>query len=245
MRLGIKTFGERKPIDLFRKKADFFEIMALDDVDYSFLEEFDTEIVVHAQHQGFGVNLADKTKRGMNLTAIKIAIKLADIFNSKKIILHLGTLENENCSIENSQTFLKEIAESRILIENLPFRNENSSEYLFSTPKEMRSFLAKTKCGFCFDINHAIRSALEHGKPPYSYIKDFIKLNPAHFHIGGQKLSGEDHISFLDSDIDLGKILSLLPRDAEITLEVTTDLKKIEYDLKFIGKIIGELGLEN
>ena len=87
MKIGVKTFGDSDFLKHFENKADFFEIMAIKGNDYSFLKKFSLPCVIHIEHQKFGINIADKTKQKINLESINYAVKIADMVNSKKLIL--------------------------------------------------------------------------------------------------------------------------------------------------------------
>jgi deoxyribonuclease IV len=236
MKLGVKTYDSMNFLEYFQDKCDFFEVMAIETVDYSFLKNFSKEVVIHAQHEGFFINNADKTKETKNLISLDFARKLADNTKSKKIILHPGIIENKDCSEENSINFFKNIKDKRILIENCP----NIENFLLSTPLKAKEFLKQTNRKLCLDINHAIVTARYEKTNYLDILGEFIKLKPSHYHLSGQNLeSGEDHLSFEDgSDIDLTEIFKLLPKNAEITLEVSKDIKKTENDLNLIKKYI-------
>jgi len=235
MKIGVKTYCNKIFLKHFDDKADFFEVMALEGKDYSFLREFSKPIIIHAQHQLLGVNNADKTQRTKNISSLQFAISLANQNKSAKIIVHPGNIINKNCSKEESISLINSFKDKRMLIENMPC----PEEYLCTTPEEMSEYLKETGKGFCFDINHAISAALILKRDPFKMIKNFLKLKPSHYHLGGQKLTTNEegqHLSFKDSKIDLDKIMKLIPKDAEITLETTTDIEKTEYDLDFIRK---------
>ena len=236
MKIGIKTFEYFPELRSFDKKIDFIEIMAIEDKDYSEFKTFNIPIVIHCQHQAWGVNLADKTKYLRNLKAINYAIKIADMLGAKKIIVHSGELINENCSVENSLKFLEKFNDSRILIENLPLQNPPIS--LCSSFENTQDYLKKSGKGFCFDINHAIIREIGNKEAYLRIIKKFITLNPQHFHFGGQDLNYKSHLNFKDSVLDIKKILSLLPNNAEITLETTIGLKDLKEDLAIIRGFI-------
>ncbi len=243
MKIGVKTYNSEKFLKHFENKADFFEIMAIQKNDYSFLKKFSLSMVIHAEHQGFGTNIADISKKKSNLKSINFAIKLADTVNSRKIIVHPGAIkkENPNYSEENAVNFLHEINDDRILIENLPKKYKQPDIILCSTSKEVKTFIKKTKSGFCFDINHAI-GYVNSFKGDYGILKEYIKLNPKHYHLGGQIInSEEEHLCFRNSNLDLKKIFKYIPKNAEITLETETDIKKVEDDVKIIREIIKNL----
>lgn len=239
MKIGVKTFDNEKFLDYFIDKADFFEVQAIQKNNYDFLKKYKIPIVIHSEHIGFGINSADKELFKKNLESINFAIKLADYCNSKKIIIHPGIIENNKCSKQESINFIKNIDDKRILIENLPSADKGSTCTL---PEEMKEFLLQTKKGFCFDINHAIQSAALSNIDYINVLKELLKLNPKHIHLGGQSIKlNKTHLKISDSDIPLKKILSFIPDYAEITLETTRDIKEVEEDLKLVRKMISEL----
>ena len=217
--------------------------MTLQGQDYSFLKHFSLPIVIHAEHQIFGVNIADLTKHEHNLKSISFAIKIADLTGAKKIILHPGVIKNKDCSMKNAINFLREIGDERIIVENLFKRGDKELNFkgLCGTSGETKRFIKKKGIGFCFDINHSLEG-IKNFKGNYDFIRKYIKLNPSHYHIGGQKMNAsEGHLYFKNSELDLKKILSYYPQDAEITLETGVDEKLVEEDLETIRKISEEL----
>lgn len=240
MKIGVKTYDNEKFLDSFTEIADFFEVQAIQKNDYSFLKKYSIPIVIHAEHYDFGVNYADNSKRDFNMKSINFAIKLADLTNAKKIIVHPGNIEKTNsfCSKGNAINFLNEINDKRILIENLPVKENNPlvSSLCFS-PEQIKEFVNLAGKGFCFDVNHALI-----GKIPgdYGFIRKFVKLNPGHYHIGGQKDNSltDSHLPLNDSDLNLHKILNQYPKDAEITLETKPNIKDAEKDLEIIKEVV-------
>lgn len=245
MKIGVKTWDSKDFLEPFKDKVDFFEIMAIEKNNYNFLKEFNLPIVIHAQHRGFGVNNADKTKIQKNLDSINFAIKLADTYNVKKIIAHPGELDSENSSIEQSIDFIKNIKDKRVIVENIPLQNV----YRFGAkPEEIKEILKETKKGFCFDINHAIATAITLNQDYYQYIKEFLKLKPIHYHFGGQITKNlslpekeREHLALAESDFNIKEVLRLIPKDAEITLETSTDINKTLDDVRIMKEIMKEL----
>lgn len=236
MKIGVKTFDNPNFLKHFEDKVDFFEIMALQKNDYSFLKKFSLPMVIHAEHQVYGVNPADSSKKEFNLKSINFARKIADLVNAKNIVVHPGDLKNENCSEENSIDFFNELNDERICIENLPLKTDYKK--LCHWPEEIQSFTKKTGVKFCFDVNHFIKSPTKFDGD-YSFVKKFIELNPAHYHLGGQRISdSKEHLCLADSEIDLKEILSYYPKSAGITLETEVDIKKVEDDVERIRKFI-------
>jgi endonuclease IV len=251
MKVGIKTHDVGDFLKNLEKNIDFFEVMAVQEKDYSFAKNISVPIVIHAEHQGFGVNPADSTKKEKNLKSINFAKKFADSVNATKIIVHPGEIEkgNKNCSIKNAINFFKEINDGRILVENLPKYQNSENKSLCRTPHQIKQFMKKTNVKFCFDINHAMECMEKFEGKNYNFIKKYIKLNPAHYHIGGHNFKEmKSHLSLLNSDLDLKKVLKFYPEDAEISLEVAVYLKKetdaleLEKEVRIIKKAISELG---
>jgi len=236
MKIGVKNYGDLNYFRALNDKADYFEIMAIPGKDYSYMDEFDKPIAIHAQHEGFGINIADKSKVDKNLESINFAISLADRFNSKVIIQHPGKIDDKNCSEEQAISFLNSIKDKRVIIENVTFVKNR----ICVTPENISKFMKKTGKGLCFDVNHAIVTALELKKDPYEYLREFVKLKPSYYHIGGQKMSlgaNGTHFSFKNSDIDLEKIMKILPKNAEVTLEVSMNAEDTKYDVDLIRKL--------
>ncbi len=236
MKIGVKTFRDKDFLKLFEKDADFFEIMAVEDTNFDFIREFSKPWVVHSRHERFGLNNADKQKREENIKSLKSAISLADKCKADKIIVHPGINFNTSCSEEEFVSLISSFNDKRLLIENLPL----NEDCFGATPDDMSRLMKKTGLGFCFDINHAIETALTLKKDYLKMLREFIKLKPAHYHLGGQKLNGDrkTHLSFKESEINLREIFDLLPKDANITLEVTTDKDKTAKDVAIIKKFI-------
>jgi len=244
MKIGVKIYNEEHFLKYFKDKADFFEVMALQKNDYSFLKKYSLPIVIHAEHHSNGVNPADLSIKNDNLKSLNFARNIADIAKAEKIIFHLGGIEKNNpyCSIENAVNLIREVNDERILIENLPQLDEMPSyTRIAQTPEEIKKLMKKTKSGFCFDINHALRN-IKNFDGDYNFINEYIKLKPKHYHIGGHVFNPqEDHLSFEKSSLDLYKIFSHYPKDAEITLETEPDMYKIEKDLKIVREAIDSL----
>lgn len=236
MKIGVKFYDYEPEVEYSKKNADFIEIMAIEGHDYSKFEDFPVPIVIHCQHDSFGVNNADKSKYDRDLRSINFALKVADSTNAEKIIVHPGELKNNDCSEENSIDLIKNIKDKRIIIENMP--QLGKFKHLCSTPKEMKGFLTKTNKSFCFDVNHAIQTATDLKINYMDLCRKFLKLNPKHFHLGGQKKNGKTHLSFSESEYDFKNILELMDKDSEITLETDIDKMKVRNDLKFIRSII-------
>ena len=141
MKIGVKTYNNPEFLKELENKVDFFEVMAIRNNNYDFIKEFSLPIIIHAEHQSFEINNADKNKIDLNQESINFAIKIANSCNAKKIIIHPGTTNNNTSSKEQAINFLKNFNDTRILIENLISSN-NSLGY---SPNEIEEFMIKTK----------------------------------------------------------------------------------------------------
>lgn len=244
MKFGVKTYRHKEFLDYFVGKSYFFEVQAIQTVNYNFLQKYvklKIPIVIHAEHFKWGFNPTDKTKKEFNLKSLNFARKLADKTKAKKIIIHPGRIINKSCSKEQAIKFFREINDKRILIENL-----TPNAHGFFTPKEIKEFITKSNKGFIYDLSHSIATANQLKKNKLKFIKDFLKLKPKHFHINGQNYNSprDQHRSFKTAQHQMPnfkKILKLYPKDAEITLEVTPNIKNTAYDLNFIRDFVKNL----
>ena len=123
MKFGVKNFDDEKFFDYFVGKADFFEVQAIRGNDYSYLQKYVEKgipIIVHAEHQGFGVNHCDPKKERVNLESIAFSRGLADKVNAEFIIVHPGRIYDKDCSLAYFIKTFQKINDPRIVIENLP-----------------------------------------------------------------------------------------------------------------------------
>ena len=195
---------------------------------------------MNTEHKlSYYINNSDKTKYNQNIASVILGQRVADMMNSERIIVHPGEIINDNCSKENAIEFFKGLDDDRILIENMPGYGRAGYK-LCTTPEETKEFLEKTGKKFCFDINHAISTAISNKQDYIEVIKEFLKLNPVHFHLGGQKIIREEksHLCFNESEIDLKKILALLPKGAKISIETSAELGKLMMDLKYLKEVV-------
>ncbi|MFH0831651.1 MAG: TIM barrel protein [archaeon] len=237
MNLGAKIFGikDKKFLDEVAGSIDFIEVMAIRSQNYDFLKDYEKKIVIHAEHQLFGINPADSAKYSKNLKSIEFAMNLADSLNAKKIVCHPGAISNSSCSEEIAINFFRKIDDRRILVENLPPLNYQGRAInsLCSVPEKTENFLKKTGKNLCLDISHAILSALARNKTDYNeFIKPYLELNPAHFHFSDILLEKKrDHLHLGEGNLDIGYYRKILPKNADITLETRNKASKLLDDI--------------
>ena len=186
--------------------------------------------VIHAPHSLHGVNLADAANSAANAKAFDEVKRFADMLVASKIIVHGGwCLENGNPATALAQLIaqLKPLADERFLIENKPYLPINNlpRRLVGSTPDEIRSVLAAVKCGFCLDIGHAVASANAHAADWRVWLADFLSLRPAMFHLSDIHADSklDQHLHFGTGTLPLADVVSLLPRDANVSIETKRD----------------------
>ncbi len=205
-------------------------------------KSLDIPFIVHAPHWRDGINLASKKDKEKNLFLIKEAQKYADSLCADKIIVHPGIAGD----IKETMRQLREINDDRILIENKPYYAlDNGLICNGTTPEEIKFVMLETGVGFCFDIGHGICSGNGHKVEPYGFIADFLTLNPAMYHLsdGGSSDFHDQHKHLGFGNYDFGRILSLLPPDAIITVETVKDssanLDDFIRDINYLRKYEG------
>lgn len=237
MNFGVKSYDKEEFFDYFIDKADFFEIQAIRENDYSFLKKYvkkSIPIIIHAEHHSFGVNHCDPKKEEINLESIRFAQKVANEANAKFIIVHPGRIADNDCSIDYFIKTFKKINDPRIIIENLPQCKRVNYITKASTPAEIKFIMDQLNCGFCFDLNHASETLENNRENLFNLFNEFMSLKPVHFHLCGEKDKGHiSHINLRDSELDINLVKQLLPKNANITLEVSIDKNEVEKDLEF------------
>lgn len=200
--------------------------------------------IIHCPHSAHGFNLAKKEKQENNRKIFEEVKKYADALDAQYIVIH-GGMDGD---IEETAIQLALLNESRALIENKPFvalPNRIGGEYCRGyNIDEIKTVIDTAKCGFCLDFGHAICAANSLNQDPYEYIEEFLKLNPQMFHL----TDIEDITSIYDShphlgegELDIARILKLIPNEAKITVETIknskTDLDDFINDFEVLKRI--------
>lgn len=193
-------------------------------------KDLNLPFVIHAPHSLHGVNLADAANSAANAKAFDEVKRFADMLGAGKIIVHGGWCpEDDDPAIAIAQLIaqLKTLADERFLIENKPYLPINNLPRMLvgSTPDEIRSVLAAVKCGFCLDIGHAVASANAHDADWRAWLADFLSLRPAMFHLSDIHVDSkiDQHLHFGTGTLPLAEVVSMLPRDANVSIETKRD----------------------
>jgi sugar phosphate isomerase/epimerase len=234
MKLGLKIFNKEdyEKIRPLFDEIDFLEIMAIEENDYSFLKEWKKPIIIHCMHQGFGINFANPMVFSQNRSALKFAIKLADEFDSKYIVVHAGEKESGFCAEENITHFLKKY-DKRILIENSTYKEEKRMRYFFDY-SDIKRIKEKAQKGFCLDFEHASKTAKQLDKNILDFVKELTTLEPVYFHICDGNCKDKEHLHLGNGNLPLKEFKKLLPYDAWVLIETFPNPKKQEKDISFM-----------
>lgn len=231
LKYGLKLWSTnenylKEAAKLFKNNLfDYIELYAVPNSfnEYSKVwEKLCIPFVIHAPHFAGGLNFGKKECEAKNLELANEAQKYANLLKADKIIFHPGVAG----TIDETIRQIKLLAEPRALIENKPL-NAIDSDLLCngSTPEEIKKIMEETGIGFCFDVGHAICSAKAHGQEYFGYLREFMGLNPAMYHLTDGNLNNvqDEHKHIGQGDFDIKKIVKMLPSDAIMTIETDKD----------------------
>ncbi len=185
--------------------------------------------LIHCPHFAHGFNLAKKEKQESNRKIFEEVQQYADTLNAEYIVIH-GGIDGD---IRETAVQLALFNEPRALIENKPYvalPNRMKGEFCRGyNIAEIKAVQEISGCGFCLDFGHAICAANSLKQEPYSYIEQFLKLNPQMYHL----TDIEDMTSVYDShphlgtgELDIKRILKMIPDNKYITVETVKNSKE-------------------
>jgi endonuclease IV len=173
--------------------------------------------VVHVTTERYGLNIADRKKRGYNLKTINDCIAWADELDAMYLILHPGF-----GLMDDSMDFLGSVDEKRILIENMPKVGLGGESMVGCEPEQIKQ-LMDDRFGFCLDFGHAVKAAVSLEVDYRELINGFMGLKPSVFHLsdGCSNTEIDDHKSFGEGDFDLDYMIRVLKKEdrPKVTME--------------------------
>lgn len=193
-------------------------------------KRLDIPFIIHNPHFAHGFNLAKKEKEKSNLDIYSQVKKFADELNAKHIIFHGGI----DGSVAETARQLAALNELRALIENKPFvalPNRMGGQFCRgATYDELKLIIGTAKCGFCFDIGHAVCSANSQKKEPYVFLHELMSLKPTMFHLSDvmDMTSPYDaHPHLGTGQLDIARLKrEIFFEDAVISVETNKDSKE-------------------
>lgn len=175
--------------------------------------------VVHAPHYMQGLNFSVRSSAAHNDALVSETMRWADALRARHIIFHPGV----GGDIRETARQMKRLRDKRILVENKPYHTvmNDGSVCVGYSVKDIAYVVQRTGHGFCLDIGHALCSAAALSEDPFKMIKGFLALQPALFHLSDGDPAGtiDRHAHIGRGAYDIGRILTLIPQGAMITVE--------------------------
>ena len=151
-----------------------------------------------------GISASMHSKRLSNKS-----ITWADRLNAKYLILHAGY-----GSMKHATDVLCEIADDRLLIENVPKVGLNDELMIGYSPAQIEELIGDGDRGLCLDLNHAAKAAVSLGVDYKEYVQDFLVFDPKMFHISDGTLDNEkdEHLNIGEGDYDFEVLINCVNR---------------------------------
>ena len=181
----------------------------------------DVEVRIHAVHSTYGFDAGNKSLEKQNRQMFEYTQFAADLFNSKSIVVHSGCGHGKEYLDETIRQF-KLFNDKRIVVENLPYIDDNGDDLSGSIADEIKYIMDETGCGFCFDFSHAICAAISHNINIDTQLKNFFDLNPTVYHMcdGDLNMAEDKHLHFGEGNYPLKHFLNdFTANDTCITME--------------------------
>lgn len=202
----------------------FIEIMAIADSttdDFKQIKQQlgNIKIRIHSSYIGFDAGNPEQAQQNKKILAV--AQKAADIFASPSIIVHAGYGHGKKYIAETARQF-RLFNDSRIVVENLPYYDNNGDNMHGCTAEEIGYIMQTSGCGFCFDFSHAICAAQDLHINIETQLQNFYALKPTVYHMcDGNTTQAKDlHLHFGCGNYPLSHYLNdLTAPDACITIE--------------------------
>ena len=224
MKFGIKLWSINtdlidQAVNLIDEKVfGYIELMVIPDSEIKpFL--MDVPYIIHIPHEKFGVNIGDPAANEYSLQMINESIAWADQLNAKYLILHAG-----HGSMQHATDLLREVSDSRLLIENMPKVGLGGEAMIGYSPAQIEELIEDIDIGLCLDLNHAVKAAVSLGVDYKEYVQDFSVFDPKMFHISDGTLDYEkdEHLNIGEGDYDFDYLLHYVLGSASGLVTVET-----------------------
>jgi len=180
--------------------------------------------IIHAPHSNSGLNLSKYTYCEQNLAYAKEAFAFADRLHAPIVIFHPGI----DGDISETVRQLKEISDSRIVIENKPYYTMDAKMICNGySPEQIAYVMKETGVGFCLDIGHAIFVANALKTKPIEFLDRFLELKPTMYHLSDGDFTGvtDQHLHYGQGTFPITQILKHLPKPFQLTIETNKDYR--------------------
>ena len=227
----------------------YIELMVIPSTTEEILKKFQNflsgiEVVIHAPHNSMGFDTGCQDCFADNVKILSYAQKAADMLCSRYIIVHAGCGRGQKHIEETARQF-RLFNDSRIVVENLPYKAENVKAYMHgTTPEQIKYIMDETTCGFCFDFSHAICASNSLGLDINKQLAGFYSLKPSLYHLcdGNIRGSEDKHLHYGEGNFPLGLFLQeYVSLEALITMEtgtkIPTDASAWIEDFNYLRKL--------
>jgi len=222
LQFGIKLWSVNQDlleeaISLIKSgKFAYLEFMKVPQTDVQPFLKANIPFIIHA----FEVDITNPACKEKSTEIIQESLTLATQLKAHWIIMHPWRGE-----LEKVANFIDELHDSRIIIENMPYIGHDSLPLIGVTPTEIQNLCSKSQCGFCLDMNHAVKAACALGIPYQQHIAEFMQLNPTMYHLSDGTIDGgEDvHLAIGDGEYDMEFMMRTIFQHSPhacVTLEV-------------------------
>ena len=240
MRFGLKLWSINtdlidQAVHLINEKVfDYIELMVIPDSEIKpFL--IDVPYIIHIPHEKFGVNIGDPEVKEYTLQKINESIIWADRLDAKYLILHAG-----HGSMQHATDLLRDLSDSRLLIENMPKMGLDGEAMIGYSPEQIEELIGDSDMGLCLDFGHAVKAAVSLGLDYKEYVEEFMGLEPRVFHLSDGGLSGErdEHLGIGEGEYDFKFLMGVIDGGGMVTVETPRVLRgELGEDMKNLNII--------
>jgi len=224
MKFGLKLWSINtnlidQAVHLIDEKVfDYIELMVIPDSEIKpFL--MDVPYIIHIPHEKFGVNIGDPAAKEYTMQKINESITWADRLNVKHLILHAG-----HGSMQHATDLLREVSDSRLLIENVPKVGLGGEAMIGYSPAQIEKLIGDSDMGLCLDFGHAVKAAVSLGMDYKEHVQGFMELEPKVFHVSDGWLGEEkdEHLGIGEGEYDFGFLMGCVERSETKMVTVET-----------------------
>ena len=242
MKFGLKLWSINtdlivQAVHLIDEKVfDYIELMVIPDSDIKpFL--IDIPYIIHIPHEKFGVDIGNPAAKEYTMQMINESIAWGDQLNAKHLILHAG-----HGSMRHATDLLREVSDSRLLIENMPKVGLDGEAMIGYSPAQIEELIGDGDIGLCLDFGHAVKAAVSLGVDYKEYVNGFVGLEPRVFHVSDGTLSGErdEHLGIGEGEYDLGYFLHRVKENPFQLITIETpryDKELLQEDMQNINRL--------
>lgn len=242
MKYGLKLWSTNtdlinQAVHLINENVfDYIELFVIPNSDITpFL--IDVPCIIHIPHEKFGVNIGDPSINEYTLQKINESIIWADQLNTKYIILHAG-----HGSMQHAKNLLRELSDSRLLIENMPKVGLGGEAMIGYSPEQIEELIGDSDMGLCLDFGHAVKATVSLGVDYKKYVKGFMGLEPRVFHVSDGTLSEEkdEHFNIGEGEYDIGYFLHNIKDNPFKLITIETprlNQNSLDEDIRNVNKL--------